>query len=88
MHIQIPDDQYDTLTVAAHAAGYVDVPAFITALAQKVARDPRGTISAEERQASLAECDESMAEFDAGGGRDAEEAFLEIGRKRGFDLSE
>ena len=43
-------------------------------------------LSDEQLQASLAMCDRGMAEIDSGGGRDAREALLEIGRKRGFPL--
>ena len=85
---QIPDEQFQKLTIVAHAAGYEDVPALITSLAEEAVDDPRGTLSPEQLQQSLAQCDRSMAEFDAGRGRDAEEAFLEFGRDRGYDLGE
>lgn len=85
-NIQLPDDQYEKLSVAAQAAGFADVTAFVRALIAEPIEDPRGPLSEAELAASLNQCDRSMAEFDAGGGRDAEEAFVEMARKRGIDL--
>jgi len=85
---QIPDEQFQKLAIVAHAAGYVDVPALIASLAEEAVDDPRGTLSPEQLQQSLAQCDRSMAEFNAGRGHDAEEAFLKLGRDRGYDLGE
>ena len=83
---QIPDEQFQKLTIVALAAGYEDVPALIASLAEEAVDDPLGTVSAEQLQQSLAQCNRSMAEFDAGRGQDAEEAFLNLGRERGYDL--
>ncbi len=88
MQIEIDNKQYEKLTVVAHAAGYADVPAFIHALAEESTEDPRGSLREEELKESLDQCDRSMAEFSSDGGQDAEEVFLEIGHKRGFNLSQ
>lgn len=48
----------------------------------KPTEDPRGFLSEHELENSAVECDQAMAAFDMGDGRDAEQALLEIARKR------
>ena len=88
MQIDIPDDRFEKLTQRAQAAGYADVPAFISALAGEPFEDPRGPMTEEELRQSVAELEAADASIDAGGGRDAREAFLELGREFGFDRPE
>ena len=87
-HIQIPDDQFQLLTARAQAAGYADVPALISALAGEPFEDPRGPLSEEELQRSVAELEAADAEIDAGKGIEADEAFRRIADKHGFTLPE
>ncbi len=84
--IQIPDDQFEKLTTVVQAAGYVDVSAFIHAMADEPTEDPRGPLSEEELRESIAMIERGNAEIEAGGGMDAEEAFQKIGEKHGFKL--
>ncbi|WP_148075035.1 hypothetical protein [Bythopirellula goksoeyrii] len=86
MQIDISQDDYDRLAKHADAAGYADVPAFISALASEPIEDPRGILSDEDLRVSISECEKAHADIQAGGGRDFREAILEIGRKFGFEL--
>ena len=45
-------------------------------------------MSEQELRQSLNTCDRGMAEIDAGGGQDARQALLEMGRRRGFSVDE
>jgi len=89
MQIDIPDDQFKKLTERVQAAGYADVPAFISALAaEPFDDDPRGPMTEEQLRQSVAELEAADATIDAGGGRDAREALLELGREFGFTRTE
>jgi predicted transcriptional regulator len=85
-NIQIPDDQFEKLTVIAQAAGYDDVPAFVKALADEPIEDPRGTLSEEERAASLEMIRESEADIAAGRTQDMREGLRQIAEKRGLTI--
>ncbi len=87
-NIQLPDDQYQKLTVVAQAAGYEDVPAFIRALADEPTEDPRGPLTEKELRESVAMIERGNAEIAAGGGMDAEEAFGKIAKKHGFSITQ
>jgi hypothetical protein len=90
MQIDIPQGAQARLAQLAVDAGYQSVELFVTEHVLALAHYPRvvnlGPLSEEELRASLDSCDRGMAEIDAGGGRDAREALLEIGRRRGFSL--
>lgn len=77
MH-QLPDDQYEKLNAAATAAGYADVSAFIEALSQTTVQpnevSEENSLNSNELAASLALIDQSVAEFEAGGGLSLDEA--------------
>jgi len=87
-NIQLPDDQYQKLTVVAQAAGYEDVPAFISALANEPTEDPRRPLSEKELRESVAMIERGNVEIAAGGGMDAEEAFGKIAKKHGFSITQ
>ena len=74
----------------ATQAGYESVEAFVAehlrALASQTSLTQPDALSEEQLRDSLAMCDRGMDEIAAGGGVDAREALLEIGRKRGFSL--
>lgn len=80
--------------LAAHArsAGYDDVQQYaaeqLAALAHQPTPEELPALSDAELQASLAMCDAGMAEADAGGGQDARQAMLDIGRLLGFTAPE
>ncbi len=82
MQIDIPQSEQDRLAQHA-AAGYDDVERYaaehLVALAHQPTPDELPQLAEEELQASLAMCDESMAEFEAGGG-------LSIGEARELSL--
>ena len=90
MQIDIPQADADKLAQLATKAGYDSVELFVTEHVLTLAHhaDPADLppLSEEELRASLEMCDRGMAEIDAGGGRDARQALLEIGRRRGFSL--
>ncbi|MEM8946682.1 MAG: hypothetical protein AAGD11_16025 [Planctomycetota bacterium] len=83
-HIPIADEQYQKLSIAAQAAGFADVAAFISSLAEEPTEDPRETLTDQQLAASAAECDASMAEFEDGKGRDAIDALKDMAQKRGY----
>ncbi len=85
-NIQLPDAQYQKLTVVAQAASYEDVPAFIRALADEPTEDPRGPLTDKELRESVAMIERGNAEIAAGGGMDAEEAFGKVAKKHGFSI--
>ena len=85
-NIQLPDDQYQKLTIVAQAAGYEDVPAFISALAEEPTEDPCGTLTEQELRESVEMIERGNAEIEAGGGMDVEEAFDKIAKKHGLSV--
>ncbi|MEM8865319.1 MAG: hypothetical protein AAGF31_07185 [Planctomycetota bacterium] len=86
--LHLSDEQFEKLTAAAKAAGYADVPAFITAITEEPSVDPRGSLSEQERAESVAMIQRGQAEIEAGGGMDAEAAFSKICDKHGLKLSQ
>ncbi len=86
MQIQIPDEQYDKLTLRATAAGYEDVAALIAAMAEESTVDPRGTLSQSELRESVAKLKQADASIDAGKGIEAEEALRRIALKHGLQI--
>ena len=86
--IQIPDDQYQYLAQRAQAEGFADVDAFVSALVGEPFVDPRGELTEAQLRQSVEELNAADASIDAGGGRDAKEAFLELGREFGFEAPE
>ena len=74
MQIEIPNDQYEKLTVVANAAGFSNVAAFVESLAEIPTIDTRGELSEEERRVSAAECDQAIFEFAASGGISLDQA--------------
>ncbi len=87
-NIQLPDDQYQRLTLVAQTAGYEDVPAFIRALADEPTEDPRGPLTEKELRESIAMIERGNDEIAAGGGMDAEEVFDKIAEKHGFSITQ
>lgn len=86
MHtIQMPDDQFKKLSEQAAAAGFTDIAAYIKTLVDEAAFDARCGMSDDEIRQSAEECRRIHAEMKAGAGRDANEAFTELGRKFGFN---
>ncbi|QEG37901.1 hypothetical protein [Bythopirellula goksoeyrii] len=71
----------------AKAAGYEDVPAFISALANEPTEDPRGRLSEKELLDSVAMIKRGNAEIEAGGGMAAEDAFRKLADKHGLTFS-
>ena len=84
-NIQLPDDQFQKLSVVAQAAGYADVPAFIASLAGEPIEDPRGTLSDAQLRENVAAMECGEAEIEAGGGQDMKDAIVEIAGK--YDLN-
>lgn len=85
-NIQIPDEQYEKLTIVAQAAGYDDVPALIKAIAEEPTDDPRGPLSEEELRESVAMIERGNTEIENGGGMDAEAVFRKVADKHGFTI--
>ena len=89
MNINIPPGEQAKLSQLAVEAGYDDVEVFVTEYVLSLAYNARNELPPlreEQLQASLAMCDQGMAEFAGGGGRDAREVMLEIGRRHGLSL--
>ncbi len=84
--MQIPDEQYEKLTVVAHAAGYEDVPAFMKALADEPTEDPRGPLSETELAASLEMIRKSEEDIAAGRTQDMREGLRQIAEKHGLTI--
>lgn len=82
--IQLNDDKYQKISEQATAAGFQDVAAYIEALAEQAAFDPRCGMSDDELRASAAKCDEIAQRMEAGEERDARNALTELGNKFGF----
>ncbi len=78
MKIDIPPTEQDRLVQHAAAAGYDNVERYaaehLVALAQEPTPEELAPLSEEELQASLAMCDESVAQFDAAKGLSITEA--------------
>ncbi len=83
MQINIPQPEQDRLVQHAAAAGYDDVERYATEHLLALAHQPL-PLSPAELQASVARCEKANAEMEAGGGRDAREALLEVGEELGF----
>lgn len=84
-NIQLSDDQFQQLEVRAHAAGYTDIAALLSALAGEPFEDPRGQLTDQQLRQSVAELEAADAQIDAGQGIDADEAFRRIADKHGFN---
>lgn len=82
--IQLNDDKYQKLSEQAAAAGYENVGAYIEALAEDAAFDPRCGMSDDELRASAAECDAIAKRMEAGNEHDARQALTSLGDKLGF----
>ena len=78
MQINIPQHEHQRLAEQAAAAGYDDVAIYVSdhllALAQQPTPSELESLSAEELRASLAMCDESISQFEAGAGLSIDEA--------------
>jgi len=83
-NIQLPDDQYDRLTIVALAAGFADVTAFVQSLAEQPFEDPRDPLSEEELAASLEMIRESEADIATGRTQDMREGLQQIAEKYGL----
>ena len=86
MQIDIPPTEHQALAKMAGDAGYDSVECFVAEHILSLAHHSVAPMSEQELRASLEMCDRGMDEIDAGGGRDAREALLEIGRRRGYSL--
>lgn len=85
MHtIQIPDAKFEQLSEQASAAGFEDVVAYIEALANGAAFNPRCGMSDEELRQNATECNSINERMKAGDERDAPGALAELGKKFGF----
>jgi hypothetical protein len=84
MQIDISPEHYERLVHQAKVAGYMNLDAFIAALAEEPTEDPRGPLTTESLRESVAECERGIAEIEAGGGQDVREALLELGLERGY----
>jgi hypothetical protein len=85
MHtIQIPDAKFEKLCEQATAAGFEDVVAYIEALANEAAFDPRCGMTDEEPRQSAAQCNSINERMKAGAEWNAREALTELGDKFGF----
>jgi len=90
---QIPDEQYQKLTTAALAAGYDDVLAFISSLADDAAvlqSVPCSEVEMSKAEIAASETMIRCGEGDLAAGRtqDIREALLALGEKRGYSLEE
>lgn len=92
MHIELPIVAEHRLAAHAKAAGYDDVQLFVaqhlSALAHQPTPEELPKLCEKQLKDSLAMCDEGMAEAKVGGGQDAREALLELGRSVGFKPAE
>lgn len=89
MQINLPTDADPIIINKAAAAGFGDdVAAYVAHLIvmDEPSGDPRGQLAEEQLRQSVAELEAADASIDAGGGRDAREALLELGQKFGFQL--
>jgi len=87
-NIQLPDDQFQRLSLLAQAAGYQDVSAFIASFADDPIEDPRGTLAETQLQKNIAAMECGDAEIDAGDGHDMKKAIVEIAGKYGLNISQ
>lgn len=88
MKIEIADDLYDKLTHKAAEAGYVDVTAYVSAVADGSVHEPRGPLAEADLQASVDRLKQADAAIDAGKGIDADEAMRRIAAKHAFSVEE
>jgi len=86
--IEFSEAKFRQLSEQAAAAGYSDVAAFVEALADEAAFDPRCGMTDELLRQSAAECDRINETMKAGGGQDAREAFAKLGEEFGFGTPE
>ncbi len=84
--IHLPDDQYESLTGLAKAAGHVDLQAFLQALASEPAKDPCGPLSEQELADSLNMLQASEADIAAGRTQDMRQALREIAEEHGLEV--
>lgn len=87
-NIQLPDEQFQRLSVLAHAAGYQDVSAFIASIADESIDDPRRTLSEEKLRENVLVMERGEKEIDAGGGHDMKAAIIEIAGKCDLDITQ
>lgn len=87
MDIPISEDQYQKLNQRAIAAGYDDAIAFIHALAEEPAEDPRGTLTDEELRESIAALEQGREDVAAGRSRDLREALQDIADNHGLKIN-
>ncbi|WP_145245206.1 hypothetical protein [Aeoliella mucimassa] len=80
------DDQFESLTGLAKAAGHIDLQHFLQALANEPARDPRGPLSEQELAESLSMLQASEADIAAGRTQDMRQAIHEIAEEYGLDI--
>lgn len=83
--IQLSDAQFEKIAEQAAAAGFADVAAYVEALAEDAAFDPRCGMTDEELRQSAAECDAINERMKTEGGHDARQALTALGKKFGFD---
>jgi len=83
--IELPDAKYQKLSQQAAAAGYDDVAAFVEALADEAAFDPRCEMTDAELRQSAAECNRINEAMKAGAGHDAREALQKLGNELGYN---
>lgn len=89
MQIQLTQVQQQRLALHAEAAGYVDVEEFVTAQLSDIAGQPTTdelpTVDGSTARALIRQGEEEIA---AGKTQDMEQAFLDLGRRRGYQVEE
>ncbi len=88
MPTPIPDEQYQQLSTAAQAAGYNDVSAFISSLANDAAVIRSESLSEAEIAASESRICRGEEDLAAGRTQEMQEALQALGEKRGYSLEE
>ncbi len=88
MPTPIPDEQYQKLTTAALAAGYDDVSAFISSLADDAAEVRSESLGEAEVAASESRICRGEEDLAAGRTQEMQAALLALGEKRGYSLEE
>ncbi|MAT72050.1 MAG: hypothetical protein CMJ58_21300 [Planctomycetaceae bacterium] len=90
MQINLATADQLALAALAKAAGFEDVEGYASAYLSElvschVQADAAG-VAGEELQASLAMCDQGLAELNAGKGKDLRQAVRDIAQQHGLDI--
>ena len=89
MQIDISTAEEKRLAAIAAAAGYKDVKGYVTeqvlVLADQLTPNEMPELTPDELESSLRQCDQAMAEAQAGHGRDFRTALDDIATRNGLD---